>query len=113
MDDRQDKNQGWSDGDLPSRAQNTSLQVPELDTAEYLADMQDMNISDAQKIEYLTILWDILRRFVACGLDVRADDLCGKLFACASGCPCAQRKIVESAFDRAAGSNSVRKVERD
>lgn len=49
----------------------------ELDTGDYLPEMEDFDMTEAQKIELLETLWSIMRTFVELGFQA---DICGQIF---------------------------------
>lgn len=55
---------------------NVAPDLFSLHLAEYLADLSDMDLSEAQKVELLQVLWSIMARFVQMGFSL---DLCGQL----------------------------------
>lgn len=59
-------------------ADETALSVPpalELDPAKYLPMMEEFDMTEAQKIEMLQTLWEIIRAFVDIGFRM---DICGQ-----------------------------------
>jgi len=72
--------------------------APQLDPADYLADMAGFDLSEAEKVEFLQLLWNILRSLMESGADIRACDPCGQL---AAGVSAAAPARVESAFRQA------------
>jgi len=69
---------------LPERADETEIteiSMPpalELDISKYLPDIADIDATDAQKIEFLTIVWDAMRLQVELNFTV---NICEQLFA--------------------------------
>jgi hypothetical protein len=55
----------------------TRPHAPELDAAEYLPEMAEFDLTEAQKIELLQTLWSIMRSFVELGFQA---DICGQIF---------------------------------
>lgn len=51
--------------------------APEMDPADYLLDMADFDMTEAQKIELLETLWSIMGSFARMGFEV---DVCGLIF---------------------------------
>lgn len=51
--------------------------TPELDPSRYMADLDEMDLSEAEKIELLEALWSIMYSFVRLGFDVKN---CGQIF---------------------------------
>jgi hypothetical protein len=49
----------------------------ELDATDYLPEMEDFDMTEAQKIELLETLWSIMRLFVELGFQA---DICGQIF---------------------------------
>lgn len=76
--------------DLPDLAElevSTEFSTPpalELDTSKYLPDVEDFDMTEAQKIELLETLWEIMRAFVELGFDV---NICEQLFRDSDGLP--------------------------
>lgn len=54
--------------------------APSFDPAEYLDDLRGLDLTDAQKRDLLTTLWEMLRGFVEMGVDLRDIDPCGQIF---------------------------------
>lgn len=67
-------------GDNPADAALGGSPAPELDPADYLADMEGFDLTEAQKIELLETLWSIMRAFVEMGVDIGETDPCGQIF---------------------------------
>jgi hypothetical protein len=69
---------------LPERADETEIteiSMPpalELDISKYLPDIADIDATEAQKIEFLTIVWDAMRLQVELNFTV---NICEQLFA--------------------------------
>lgn len=103
MDDNNKPSLGQEDGIWPEDA-FAGAPAPELDPAEYLADMEGFAMSEAQKIELLETLWSIMRAFVEMGVDVGAADPCGKMF---EGLALDSVEGVTSPFASAASAHSV------
>ena len=51
--------------------------APELDPSRYMADLHEMDLSEAEKIELLEVLWSVMYSFVRLGFDVKN---CGQMF---------------------------------
>lgn len=67
-----------------------------LEPADYLADMEGFDLTEAQKVELLETLWSILRSIVEMGVEVGDVDPCGQLFGSFSAFPGDQPDSVES-----------------
>lgn len=75
--------------------------APDMNPDDYLADMEGFDLSEAQKVELLSALWDIMRRFVEMGVDVGAVDPCGQIFDAPQEVPDGERNGVKSPFSKA------------
>lgn len=64
------------DTSLPSATANNH----DFDTSAYIADLADLNLDEAAKVELLTVLHDIMSHFVQMGFDLKEVDVCGQLF---------------------------------
>lgn len=67
-------------GGPEDRAEYEDETVPaalELDVAKYLPEMEGFDMTEAQKIEMLQVLWEIMRAFVELGFTT---DICGQIF---------------------------------
>lgn len=62
--------------DLAERSGPKSLRSPELEIAEYADDMADLDISEAQKTEFLETLWAVLVQIAHMGFHY---DVCGQM----------------------------------
>ena len=62
--------------DLAERSEPKSLGKPELEIAEYAQDMADLDISEAQKVEFLETLWTVLVQIAHMGFHY---DVCGQM----------------------------------
>ena len=62
--------------DAFSRAAAPVAPELELDIAKYLPEVEEFDLSEAQKIELLQTVWDIMRRFVELGFK---PETCGQL----------------------------------
>ena len=51
--------------------------APELDPACYMADLAELDLSEAEKLELLETLWSVMYSFVRLGFDVKN---CGQIF---------------------------------
>jgi len=51
--------------------------APELDPSRYMAELEEFDLSEAEKIELLETLWSIMYSFVRIGFDVKN---CGQIF---------------------------------
>jgi len=51
--------------------------APELDPARYMAELEEFDLSEAEKLELLEALWSIMYSFVRLGFDVKN---CGQIF---------------------------------
>lgn len=51
--------------------------APELDPSRYMAELEDLDLSEAEKIELLEVLWSVMYSFVRLGFDVKN---CGQIF---------------------------------
>lgn len=92
-----DKNSGLSLKKKPDAARDEERDArPEIDPADYLADLDGLDMDEAAKIELLTILRDILSHFVQTGIDLKKVDVCGQLFG----------DFTDAAADRADGVES-------
>ena len=49
------------------------------DAERYLPLMEDIELSEEQKREFLGVIWNILLHFVNMGFDLREVDICGQL----------------------------------
>lgn len=69
--------------DLPKAGLGGAIGAPErlasveLDPGEHMGDLNDFELSDAQKIELLETLWSIMGAFARMGFEV---DVCGLIF---------------------------------
>ena len=75
--------------------------APEMAPADYLADMEGFDLTEAQKVELLHTLWEICHRFVDMGVDVGATDPCGQIFGVANEFPVDVQDSVQSSFLKA------------
>ena len=50
---------------------------PELDPARYMTELEEFDLSEAEKLELLQALWSIMYSFVRLGFDVKN---CGQIF---------------------------------
>lgn len=80
MDDNNNEPGLGREGDVLADAVFAGAPAPELDPADYLADMEGFAMTEAQKIELLETLWSIMRSFVEMGVDVGEADPCGQIF---------------------------------
>lgn len=83
MDNNNNPSLGPGDGAAPDAGFgefSTHGPAPEMDPADYLADMDDLTMTEAQKVELLETLWSIMRSFVEMGVDVANTDPCGQIF---------------------------------
>ncbi len=73
----------------------------EYEPAEYLSDLDGMDLTDEQKAELLQVLWEIMRSFVEMSVDIARVDPCGQLFG--DNAPAVQRAHinVKSSFETA------------
>lgn len=62
--------------DLAERSRPKSLRRPDLKIADYADDMADLDITEAQKAEFLETLWDILLQIAHMGFHY---DVCGQI----------------------------------
>ncbi len=51
--------------------------APELDPSRYMAELEEFDLSEAEKLELLQALWSIMYSFVRLGFDVKN---CGQIF---------------------------------
>ncbi|MBO9461160.1 hypothetical protein [Labrenzia sp. R5_0] len=51
--------------------------APELDPSRYMSELEDFDLSEAEKIELLEVLWSVMYSFVRLGFDVKN---CGQIF---------------------------------
>ncbi|NVK34265.1 MAG: hypothetical protein HWE23_07285 [Rhodobacteraceae bacterium] len=51
--------------------------APELDPSRYMSELEDFDLSEAEKVELLEALWLIMYSFVRLGFDVKN---CGQIF---------------------------------
>lgn len=68
------------DFDRPQERPETDFQMPpalELDPQEYLADLEEFDMTEEQKIELLEKLWEIMRSFVELGFEIDVSELVG------------------------------------
>lgn len=86
------------ENDPPVEARNTGgdsgpARISEvLDPAAYMAELEDFDITEAQKVELLGILWSIMTSFVRLGFDVK---ICEQIFDAAGILPDAESLRVE------------------
>lgn len=73
----------------------------ELDPVNYVTDMDGFDLTDAQKVELLEALWNIMRRFVQMGIDVGTADPCGQVFGAADELTVFASDDVKSSFSKA------------
>lgn len=73
----------------------------EMDPADYLPDMDEFDLTEAQKVELLQTLWDICRRFVEMDIDVGDADPCGQIFGAADEFAADAPDGVKSSFTKA------------
>lgn len=62
--------------------ENTGISFGDLkreDADRYLPLMEDFQMSEAQKLEFLGVIWNILAHFVEMGFDLSKVDICGQL----------------------------------
>lgn len=83
------------------RAAPGGAPAPEMNPDDYLADMEGFDLSEAQKVELLSALWDIMRRFVEMGGDLGAVDPCGQVFDAPQEFSDSDRNGVKSPFAKA------------
>ena len=72
--------------DLLNLTQGTSVEgierpsypkAPELDPSRYMAELKELDLSEAEKVELLRALWSVMYSFVRLGFDVKN---CGQIF---------------------------------
>jgi len=108
MDDNNNEPGLGRDGDMLAEAGFAGGPAPELDPADYLADMEGFDMTEAQKIELLETLWSIMRAFVEMDVDVGEADPCGQIFG---DFVRVSVKGVTSPFDKAATGQNHNKKE--
>lgn len=71
----------WKEDLLPGHPGDKAAPVippaPTLNAGEYMGDLADFDLSEAQKVELLETLWSIMGSFARLGLSV---DVCGLIF---------------------------------
>lgn len=75
--------------------------APEMDPADYLADMEGFGLTEAEKIEHLETLWNMMRTIVEMGLDIGEVDPCGQIFGSLPELPDDGPNGVKSSFSKA------------
>lgn len=88
---------------LNNKLEKPLLGVPpalEMDAADYLPDMEEFNMTEAEKIELLRVLWDVMRRFVEMNIDIGEADPCGQIFGNGKEIPTAESDDVKSSIPR-------------
>jgi hypothetical protein len=63
--------------DYEGEIEPTGSVGPELDPSKYLSEIQDYEITEAQKMELLETLWSIMRSFVEAGFEL---NICEQIF---------------------------------
>lgn len=88
--------------------------APAMDPADYLSEMIGFDMTEAEKIELLQIIWDIMRRFAETGVDIEPADPCGQIFGEAQEFSGDAPDRLESSFSKATErpSNNRRKRRR-
>jgi len=93
------------DGLEPNRElEQAALSIPpalEMKPEDYLPDMEAFDMKEAEKIELLQALWDIMRRFIEVGVDISEVDPCGQVFGDGDDFPVAAPEDVKSSFSKA------------
>lgn len=69
-------------GDGSGLLEDERPSVPPLafDPERYAGDVADFDMSEDEKRELLSVVWDIMQTFVNLGFDVGEVDVCGQLF---------------------------------
>jgi hypothetical protein len=83
--------------------EKSALGIPpalELDPADYLPDMAGFAMDEAEKIELLNTLWNVMRRVVEMNVDIGELDLCGRFFGAGEENPASALNDVKSTVPR-------------
>jgi hypothetical protein len=89
-------------------SQPNTLGVPQFDAAEYMEHVDDLDLTEEQKVEFLRTLWAIMSAFVELGFDV--DSVIPMLTNSASekGADALQKEIPTHEFNVAADDEPER-----
>ncbi|MCB1392918.1 hypothetical protein [Nitrobacter sp.] len=75
--------------------------APEMNPDDYLPDMEDFDLTEAAKIEFLKTLWNAMRMIVEMGLDIGEVDPCGQVFGSPTESSADAPDGVKSSFSKA------------
>lgn len=74
---------------------------PDMNLGDYLPDMTEFDLTEAEKIELLQTLWNTMRMIVEMGVDVGEVDPCGQVFGSLTELSADTPDDVKSSFSKA------------
>lgn len=74
---------------------------PDMNPGDYLPDMAEFDLTEAEKIELLETLWNTMRMIVEMGVDVGEVDPCGQVFGSPTESSADAPDSVKSSFSKA------------
>lgn len=74
---------------------------PDMTPGDYLSDMTEFDLTEAEKIELLETLWNTMRMIVEMGVDVGEVDPCGQVFGSLTESSAHAPDGVKSSFSKA------------
>lgn len=75
--------------------------APDMNPGDYLPDMAEFDLTEAEKIELLETLWNTMRMIVEMGVDVSKVDPCGQVFGSPTESSAHAPDSVKSSFSKA------------